>query len=96
MIEIPKPQKERSILVAVDTKDLNREIVEEHLSELEELAATAGADTIIKIIQDRYAFDPAYYIGKGKAEEIASLVEINDINLVVFDDDLSPVQVRNL
>lgn len=96
MIEIPKPQKERSILVAVDTKDLNREIVEEHLSELEELAATAGAYTIIKIIQDRYAFDPAYYIGKGKAEEIASLVEINDINLVVFDDDLSPVQVRNL
>ena len=96
MIEIPKLQKERSILVAVDTKDLNREIVEEHLSELEELAATAGADTIIKIIQDRYAFDPAYYIGKGKAEEIASLVEINDINLVVFDDDLSPVQVRNL
>ena len=96
MIEIPKLQKERAILVAVDTKDLNREIVEEHLSELEELSATAGADTIIKIIQDRYAFDPAYYIGKGKAEEIASLVEINDINLVVFDDDLSPIQVRNL
>ena len=96
MIEIPKLQKERSILVAVDTKDLNREIVEEHLSELEELASTAGADTIIKIIQDRYAFDPAYYIGKGKAEEIASLVEINEINLVIFDDDLSPVQVRNL
>ncbi len=96
MIEIPKLQKERSILVAVDTKDLNREIVEEHLSELEELASTAGADTIIKIIQDRYAFDPAYYIGKGKAEEIALLVEINEINLVIFDDDLSPVQVRNL
>ncbi|MHB1688549.1 MAG: GTPase HflX [Ignavibacteriaceae bacterium] len=96
MIELPKPKKERAILVAVDTKDLNREIVEEHLAELEELAVTAGAETIIKIVQERYTFDSAFYIGKGKAEELASLVEINDINLVIFDDDLSPVQVRNL
>ncbi len=96
MIEVPKKTKERAILVAVDTKDLNREIVEEHLAELEELAITAGAETIIKIIQERYTFDSAFYIGKGKAEELASLVEINDINLIIFDDDLTPVQVRNL
>jgi len=87
---------ERAILVAVDTKDLTRDIVEEHLAELEELSLTAGADSIIKIIQDRYSFDPAFYIGKGKAEEIAALTETNDINLIIFDDDLSPVQVRNL
>ncbi len=96
MIELPVKTKERAILVAVDTKNLNREMVEEHLAELEELAITAGAETIIKVIQERYAFDPAFYIGKGKAEELASLTEINDINLIIFDDDLSPVQVRNL
>src|SRR5690606_10449772 len=63
---------------------------------LEELALTAGAETIIKIIQDRFAIDSAYYIGKGKAEELAQLVELNEIDLVIFDDDLTPVQVRNL
>ncbi len=96
MIEISQKNTERAILVALNTKYLNREIVEEHLSELEELALTAGAETIIKIIQDRYAMDPAFYIGKGKAEELAQLAELNNIDLVIFDDDLSPVQVRNL
>ena len=96
MIEIQKKTIERAILVALNTKEIKREMVEEHLEELEELAITAGAETVIKIIQDKYSFDPAYYIGKGKAEELASLVEINNIDLVIFDDDLSAVQVRNL
>jgi len=96
MIEIQNKNIERAILVAVNTKEIKREMVEEHLDELEELAITAGAETVIKIIQDKYSPDPAFYIGKGKAEELASLVEINDIDLVIFDDDLSAVQVRNL
>src|SRR3989339_803985 len=96
MIEIQKKNIERTILVALNTKEIKREIVEEHLDELEELARTAGAETIIKIIQDKYSADPAFYIGKGKAEELSSLVEINNIDLVIFDDDLSAVQVRNL
>ena len=96
MIEITKKNIERAILVALNTKYLSRETVEEHLSELEELAITAGAETVIKLIQDRYAMDPAFYIGKGKAEEIAQLTELNNIDLVIFDDDLTPVQVRNL
>jgi len=96
MIEIPRPTNERAILAALDTRQTSREIVEEHLSELEELALTAGAETIIKLIQDRPAMDSAYYIGKGKAEELANLVEQNEIDLVIFDDDLTPVQVRNL
>jgi GTPase len=50
----------------------------------------------MKIIQDKSRIDPAFYIGKGKAEELAQLVEMNDISLVIFDDDLNPVQVRNL
>ena len=96
MISVNGNGKERAILVALNTKDIKRELVEEHLIELEELAFTAGAETTIKITQDKYSIDPAYYIGKGKADELATLAEANDINLVIFDDDLSPVQLRNL
>lgn len=103
MIELPEKKHERAILVALNIskdkqgfKELSREIVEEHLSELEELALTAGAETIIKVMQDRQSMDSAYYIGKGKAEELAYLAEQNEIDIVIFDDDLSPVQLRNL
>lgn len=96
MHDIVKKTIERAILVAVDTKTYKRDVVEEHLDELEELAATAGAETIFKIIQDRHSIESAFYIGKGKAEEIRDLVELNEIDLVIFDDDLSAMQVRNL
>jgi GTP-binding protein HflX len=96
MIEITKKVTERAMLVALDTKEYSKEVVEEHLAELEELANTAGAETVFKIIQSKSRMDSAYYIGKGKAEELAQLVELNDINIIIFDDDLTPVQVRNL
>jgi GTP-binding protein HflX len=96
MIEITQKATERAMLVALDTRELSKEIVEEHLTELEELAYTAGAETVFKIIQSKARMDSAYYIGKGKAEELAQLVELNDINIIIFDDDLTPVQVRNL
>ena len=60
------------------------------------LANTAGAETIIKIVQDRDRYDSAFFIGKGKAEEIAELAELNGITIVIFDEDLTPTQVRNL
>ena len=96
MKDIPKTKLEKAILIGVNTRSTTREIVEEHLDELELLSSTAGADTVFKIIQDRNNIDPAYFIGKGKAEEVAELVELNDINLVIFDDDLNPTQIRNL
>ena len=96
MIEITKKVVERAMLIALDTKVYSKEVVEEHLAELEELADTAGAETVFKIIQSKARMDSAYYIGKGKAEELAQLVELNDINIIIFDDDLTPVQVRNL
>jgi GTP-binding protein HflX len=96
MIDIPKKTTERAILAALNTKNLNKEVVDEHLNELEELAITAGAETIFRITQEKYSADPAFYLGKGKAEEVAALAEENEIDLVIFDDDLSPVQVRNL
>ena len=74
MIEITKISVERAMLVALDTKEFSKEVVEEHLAELEELADTAGAETVFKIIQSKSRMDSAYYIGKGKAEELAQLV----------------------
>jgi GTP-binding protein HflX len=103
MIEVPKSNTERAMLVAINKppegeyiKNINRETVEEHLEELEQLAVTAGAETKLKVIQDRQTADPAYYIGKGKADELISLAEDNNIDIIIFDDDLSPVQLRNL
>jgi GTP-binding protein HflX len=89
-------KNERAVLVAVRTKNISKEKSQEHLDELEMLASTAGADTVFKVLQDKNRIDSAYFIGKGKAEEIEELVELNDINLLIFDDDLTATQIRNL
>ncbi len=103
MQEVNNIKAERALLVALNlsaarsgTKNIGKEAVEEHLDELEELTNTAGAVTVAKITQEKSAADPAYFIGKGKAEEIAMFVDTNEIDIVIFDDDLSPVQLRNL
>jgi len=96
MIEVKRKERERAILIALSTGEYSEEQIEEHLDELELLADTAGADTVFKIMQERPKPDPAFFIGRGKAEEIAQLIEPNDIQLIIFDDDLTPSQVRNL
>jgi len=96
MIDVSKQKSEKAILVSLKTPDVTREVAEEHLDELEMLASTAGAQTVFKIMQDRSRIDPAHYIGKGKAEELADLADLNEIELIIFDDDLNPTQVRNL
>lgn len=93
---IETQQRERAILVGVVTPSNRRSRVEEYLDELSLLADSAGADVEYRITQERQAFDAAHFIGTGKAEEISNLVDENKINIVIFDDDLSPVQVRNL
>ncbi len=89
-------RRERAVLVGVVTPSARRSRVEESLDELALLADSAGADVEHRIIQERQSIDPAQFIGSGKAEEIGALVEGEKIDLVIFDDDLSPVQVRNL
>jgi GTPase len=89
-------ERERAILVGVSLQSTGRERTREYLEELAMLADSAGADVVAQIIQERHNIDAAFYIGKGKAEEIAFLVEEKDAGLVIFDDDLSAVQVRNL
>lgn len=93
---IEQKKIERAILVALTGLSVDDLRVEEYLNELELLAKTAGAETVLRVTQNKSKVDTAFYIGKGKAEEIKQLVELNDIDLIIFDDDLSPTQVRNL
>ena len=94
----PPPEKpeERACLVGVKLPGATFEQERENLEELGQLASTAGADVVETVVQQRTRIDGATYIGKGKIEEIERLVEDKDINLVIFDDDLSPAQARNI
>ena len=89
-----KETQERVILIGVQTEV--GDDVEASLDELEELAETAGAETVAKVIQNREAVHPGTYIGKGKIEEVASLLRALDANGVICDDELSPAQLNNL
>src|SRR5215813_2482717 len=73
-----------------------RPLVEEHLDELARLAETAGAEVVERYVQTRAAPDPATYIGRGSVEEIGSMLAAERARLVLFDDELSPAQTRNL
>lgn len=86
--------EERVILVGVQTSENDR--VEESLEELEELACTAGAITVGKLIQNREAVHPGTYIGKGKIEEVRALVYAMNATGIICDDELSPAQLNNL
>ena len=96
MIELEGTDRERCIIVGVSTRAVGRVETEEYLNELELLADTAGADVVARMSQDRDRIDSATFIGKGKVEEIHKLIVEQMIPLVIFDDDLTAVQVRNL
>ena len=66
------------------------------LGELRSLAKTAGATVVDQIVQRRDRIDPAFYVGSGKAEEIARRAEANDADVIIFDNDLSPAQIREI
>lgn len=89
--------KERALLVGIcSAPELSRSIVEDYINELEFLADTAGAEVVSRIIQERKQKDPAWFLGSGKVEEMSHIVKGGLIDIVIFDDDLSPVQARNL
>ena len=93
----PENRREKAFLVGLcSPPETPRTLVEEYLDELAFLADTAGADVVDSFIQDRKLRDPAYCIGKGKVEELVAFVKDREIDLVIFDDDLSPAQARNL
>lgn len=89
-------RREKGILVGLVTPHVHRLHVEEYLDELALLADTASVEIRHRIVQERDRVDPATFIGKGKAEEIGWIVDHENLDAVIFDSDLSSVQVRNL
>lgn len=95
-------QVEKAILVcttipkSTTSKSVRQKIYKEHLDELEFLTETAGAIVVDKFYQERDKIDRSLFIGKGKAEQIAKKVEDDKIDLVIFENSLSPTQIRNL
>mgnify|MGYP003370391280 CR=1 FL=1 len=87
-------RQEHVILLGVSLQD--GDDTEQSLDELEELAKTAGAVTVGRVIQNREAIHPGTYIGKGKIEEVQILAEELGADAVICDDELSPAQLRNL
>lgn len=87
---------ERAFLVGVTLPGGTREDEMENLHELALLARSAGAEVVGQTIQSRTRIDGSTYIGEGKLEEIAHAIYAKDVNLVIFDNDLSPAQARNI
>ncbi len=79
---------ERALLVGIDSK--------ESIEELEELAKACNVKTMDKIFQNKEKVDTAFYVGRGKIDEISYLVQLHKANVVIFDDELSASQIRNI
>jgi len=99
-VQTRRDDRERAILVGLET-DAGRLINgksegERSLEELKDLAATAGLEVIETVLQRKQAKDPAYYIGKGKVKELHLLGQAANIDTLVFDDELSGAQIRNI
>jgi len=88
--------REKAIIVGAILDHTTPFEVEEYLNELELLTDTAGGIVTDRVTQARHSIDSAYFIGKGKVEELVRLKEMRSADLIIFDDDLSPKQVRNL
>lgn len=96
MHDLTAPEQEKALAVGITHRGVNRAQAEEHLDELQFLAETAGALVVEKICQERDRPDVATVIGKGKVIELKALIDAENITLVIFDDDLTPGQVKNL
>ncbi len=89
-------KKERAILVGLQLVSQSETEVKNSLSELELLLQTAGGQAVAKVIQKKEAPSPRTYIGSGKAQELSAMAKRLQADLIVFDDELSPTQQRNL
>ncbi|HIE26770.1 TPA: GTPase HflX [Candidatus Poribacteria bacterium] len=98
MQEIQKLEEklERAVIVGVKLSDISKEAAEESLQELALLADTAGFEVVCRVLHQRPAPNPAYYIGSGKVQELQNLSAEMQADVFIFDNDLSPAQTRNL
>ena len=95
MIEKKEIVNEKTIIIGVIQSGQTDEIINEHLDELELLAETAGAEVVGRITQKVSKINSATFIGKGKANQIISQAKELDVKLIIFDDELSPGQIKN-
>ncbi len=86
-------KQEKALLVSVDTGEFDAEV---SIDELEELAHTAGAEVVGKVIQKKQAIEKATFVGVGKLAEIVAFCKVQEVDLLIFDSELSPSQQRNL
>ncbi len=91
-----KSKKEKAILVAVTTRHQDVEKTKEYLDELSFLVSTVGAVSIKSFIQKANRPDTKTFVGKGKLEEIKTFVKTRGVDIIIFDDELTPSQLRNL
>jgi GTP-binding protein HflX len=96
LVKTRNTRSERVFLVGVELKSRDRAELRESLDELAELAQTAGAEVVSDGIQKMESPNAATFIGKGKAEEFSNFCKRHDVDTVIFDDELSPAQSRNL
>ena len=87
---------EKAILIGVITPQQNKNRAEEYLEELSFLAKTAGAKPVKKFLQKLNVPNNKTFLGKGKIEEVRQYAKAEEIELIIFDDDLTPVQLRNI
>ncbi|MBO6517764.1 MAG: GTPase HflX [Bacteroidia bacterium] len=87
---------ETAVLIAVEVQTQSREETDDFLTELEFLTTTAGARVLKRFVQRLEMPNPKTYVGSGKLQEVADFIERKEINTAIFDDELSPSQIRNL
>lgn len=90
------PEKETAILVSVITPDVSDQMAQDYLTELEFLVQTAGAETVKVFTQKLQKPEHATFVGTGKLEEIREYAEAEEVDMVIFDDELTPSQLRNV
>ena len=91
-----KTDPERAILVGVKFKDDTMSEVQDSLSELKQLAKTSGMESVCEVIQALETPNPAYFIGRGKIEELEAVIGELKAEAIIFDEDLTPAQTRNI
>jgi GTP-binding protein HflX len=89
-------EPEKAVLVGVSNRDQTERMMQEYLDELSFLAETAGAVVVREFTQNLDMNNAATFVGKGKLEEIKSFADEEEIDLIIFDDELTPTQLRNL
>ncbi|HIA79762.1 MAG TPA: GTPase HflX [Candidatus Marinimicrobia bacterium] len=95
MIEPVTGAMEKAITVGVILPGINESEVQNHLDELDLLADTAGAEVVGRVTQRLSKINPSFFVGKGKAEQIINQAKMLNVNLILFDNELSPAQIKN-